>query len=152
MSNIIRWNDPFAGLSSMHTQLDDLFNTFFDTNTSSLSQTFPAMDVYSEDDKSLIAEVHVPGFKKDEINVQVHNGLLEIKGEHATKDEEKSKDKKRSYMVRESHESFYRRLALPKYADGDNVKAGFDNGVLKVEIPYKELPKPKHIEISSYKK
>jgi HSP20 family protein len=152
MSNLIRWNDPFAGLTSMHSQLDDLFNNFFDTNVPTINQTLPAMDVYSEDDKQLVAEVHVPGFNKDEIDVQVHNGMLEIKGEHTSKEEEKDKKSKRSYMVRESRESFYRRLALPKHADGDNVKADFNNGVLKVQIPFKELPKPKRIEISSGKK
>ncbi len=143
MSDLIRWSDPFAGLTSVHSQLDDLFNGFFG-GMPTLAQTMPAMDVYNEDDKQLVAEVQVPGFKKDEVEVNVHNGVLEIKGEHKNKEEDK---KKRSYMVRESHSSFYRRLALPKHADGDHVKANFDNGVLKVIVPFKELPKPKKVEI-----
>jgi HSP20 family protein len=149
MSDLTRWNDPFAGLTSMHSQLDDLFNNFFGSSVPTMSQTLPAMDVYNEDDKQLVAEIHVPGYKKDEIDVNVHSGMLEIKGEHKSKEEEK--DKKRSYMVRESHASFYRRLALPKHADGDNVNASFENGVLKIQIPFKELPKPKKVAISDGK-
>ncbi len=143
MSDLIRWSDPFAGLTSVHSQLDDLFNGFFG-GMPAVTQSMPAMDVYNEDDKQLVAEVQIPGFTKDEVEVNVHNGVLEIKGAHKEKEEN---NKKRNYMVRESHSSFYRRLALPKHADGDNVKASFDNGMLKVTVPFKELPKPKKVEI-----
>ena len=87
------------------------------------------------------------GLTKDDIDVSVHNGMLEIKGEKHEKAEDKGK--KRSYMVHESHASFYRRLALPDYADADHVDAHFDDGVLKVIVPFKELPKPKKIAIGS---
>lgn len=143
MSDLIRWSDPFAGLTSVHSQLDDLFNGFFG-GMPTIAQTMPAMDVYNEDNKQLVAEVQVPGFKKDEVEVSVHNGVLEIKGEHKDKEEN---EKTRNYMVRESHTSFYRRLALPKHADGDSVNASFENGMLKVTVPFKELPKPKKVEI-----
>lgn len=150
MANLIRWEDPFAGLTSLHSQLDDMFNNFFSgTALPAMTQSMPAMDVYTEDDKQLVAEVQAPGFNKDDITVSVHNGMLEIKGEHNTKEEDK--DKKRNYMMRESHASFYRRIALPQYADGDNVKAEFDNGLLKVSVPFKELPQPKRVQISAGK-
>lgn len=148
MSDLIRWNDPFAGLTSMHSQLDDLFNNFFAT-TPAAQRSMPAMDIYSEDDKQLVAEVHAPGYNREDVEVNVHNGVLEIKGEHKDKEETK---KKRNYMMRESHNSFYRRIALPKYADGEAVQASFQDGVLKVTVPFKELPQPKRISISAGKK
>jgi HSP20 family protein len=150
MANIVRWDDPFAGLTSLHSQLDDMFNTFFANAPAASSGTMPGMDIYTEDDKDLVAEIHAPGFDKDDIEINVHEGVLEIKGEKHQKDEDKGK--KRSYMMRESHASFYRSVALPKGADAGNVKAHFDNGVLKVRVPFKELPKPKKIAISSGKK
>jgi HSP20 family protein len=127
----------------MHSQLDDLFNSFF-TSTPS-SQNAPAMDIYSEDDKHIVAEIQAPGFTKDDVEVNVHNDMLEIKGEKHQKEEDKGK--KRSYMVRESHASFYRSIALPKGADADNVSAEFTDGVLKVTVPLKELPAPKRVAI-----
>lgn len=145
MTNIVKWEDPFAGLTSMHSQLDDLFNNFFTGLPTTNSQGAPALDLYTEDDKQLVAEAHVPGFTKKDVEVNVHNGVLELKGEKHEKEEEKGK--KKSYVVRESHASFYRSVALPKYADGENIKASFKDGVLKVVVPFKELPKPKKVEI-----
>lgn len=140
-----KWNDPFSGLTNMHSQLDDMFNSFFSTMPT--TQAMPAMNVYTEDDKNLVAEVEAPGFTKDDIEISVHNGVLEIKGEKHEKEEDKAK--KRSYMVRESHASFYRSIALPKHADADGVQAEFADGLLKVHVPFKELPAPKKIAISS---
>ena len=140
---IVRW-DPFAGLTSMHSQLDDMFNSFLSSAPG--SQGLSAMDVYTEDGKTLVAEVQAPGFGKGDIEVNVHNGMLEIKGEKHEKEEDTAK--KRNYMVRESHASFYRSVALPKAADGDKVEAHFDNGVLHVRVPLKELPAPKRVAIS----
>lgn len=154
MTNLIRWDDPFAGLTSLHGQLDDMFNNMFTSSLPSVQGaqlSMPAMDVYSEDDKQLVAEVQAPGFDKDDVEVSVHNGVLEIKGEKHEKEEDK-KGKKRSYMMRESHASFYRRMALPEYADADKIDAQFDNGVLKVTVPFKPLPMPKKIAISSSSK
>ncbi len=150
MKNMIRWEDPFAGISSLHSQLDDMFNNFFSLPAGAASrQHLAAMDVYNEGDERLVAEIQAPGFDRDEIEVNVHNGMLEIRGEQKAREEDE--DKKRSYMVRESSASFYRRIALPKHADADNVEAHFDNGVLKVTIPFKELPKPKRIQIGAGK-
>jgi len=152
MTNIVRWDDPFAGLANLHGQLDDMFNNFFvGMPALQAPQAAPAMDVYNEDDKQLVAEVHAPGFAKDDVTVSVHNGVLEIKGEKHEKIEDKAK-KNRNYMLRESHASFYRRLALPEYADADNVNAEFSDGVLKVTVPFKELPQPKKIAIAEGKK
>jgi len=142
-----RWNDPFSGLTTLHSQLDDMFNNFL-TTVPTTTQGVPAMDVYTEDDKALVAELSAPGFGKDDIEISIHNGALEIKGEKHQKEEGGDTDKKRSYMVRESHASFYRSIALPKHADADNVSADFENGVLKVHVPFKELPAPKKIAIS----
>jgi HSP20 family protein len=151
MANLVRRDDPFAGLVTMHSQLDDLFNNFFSGMPSTMLRDAPAMDVYTEDDKQLVAEVAAPGFTKDDIEINVHNGVLEIRGEKHDKAEE-SGDKKRSYVMRESHASFYRSIAMPKYADGDNVRAEFADGVLKVCVPFKELPQPKRVAIEDGKK
>jgi HSP20 family protein len=150
MANLQRW-DPFAGLTSMHSQVDEMFNNFFGSNWSTPNQSVPAMDVYTENDnKQLVAEVHAPGFSKDDIEVTVHNGVLEIRGEKHEKEEDKKA--KRNYMMRESHASFYRSIALPKTADGEKVKAQFVDGVLKVAVPLQALPEPKRVAIESGEK
>jgi len=146
---LVRFSDPFAELSALHSQLDDMFNEAFG-RTSTQMTNMPSMDVYNENDNQLIAEIHAPGFSKDDVSVSINQGVLEIKGEK--KEKEEQKDKKRSYMVRESSESFYRRIALPKQADTENIGAEFENGILKISVPFKELPKPKQIKINSKNK
>lgn len=148
MANMIRWNDPFSGLSSLHSQIDEMFNEFFGSSRMAPAHTSaPAMDIYNEGDKQLVVELHVPGFDQKDIEVNVHNNVLDIKAEKQEREE--NKDKKRTYMIRESSASFYRRVALPKHADADKVAAEFENGMLKVTVPYKELPEPKRIQVSS---
>lgn len=151
MSDLIRFNDPFAGLMNLHSQLDDMFNGFLINTPISTLQSAPSLDVFMEDDKNIVAEVQAPGFDKDDIDVHVRDGILEIRGEKHEKEEDK-KDKKRSYVIRESNASFYRSIALPKGADADHVDAHFENGILRVTVPLKELPTPKKVAISSGKK
>lgn len=136
---IIRW-DPFAELDSLHNQLNNMFN-----DTISNQQLAPITDIYSEDDKQIKVEVHLPNFTENEVDVSVHDHALEIKAQHQEKEEDK---KKRQYLVRESSSSFYRHIALPKQADEDAVKAKFTSGVLTVTVPLKELQKPKKVAIS----
>lgn len=152
MTHLQRW-DPFSDLTTMHSQLDDLFDNFFRTSRLPASTiAAPAMDVYTDDDgKKLVAEVQAPGFSKDDVSVNVHDGVLEIKGEKHDKDEAGKKGK-RNYMLRESHASFYRRIALPRHTDADSIEAHFEDGVLKVAVPFKELPQPKKVDIQSGKK
>ena len=151
---LTRW-DPFADLTSMHSQLDDLFDSLLQGGLPAVRQsgfsTAPVMDVYTtEDNKELVAEVSAPGFDQDDVQVSVREGVLEIKGEKHDKQEE-GKQGKRNYMLRESHASFYRRIALPRQADAESVRASFDNGVLTVTVPFKELPQPKKVAIEAAK-
>ncbi len=134
--------DPFNELNSLHDQMNSLFNQAFG---SSAQQLLPVTDVYSENKKEMVVEVHLPNFDEKEVSVDVQDNALIVSAEHQEKEE--SKDRK--YLVRESSTSFYRRIALPKQADNDGIKAHFSGGVLKVVVPFKELPKPKKVTIES---
>lgn len=142
---IIRF-DPFSDLDSLHNQVDDVFGQMFSGQG---RQNVPTTDVYTDDDKSVIVEAHLPNFTEKEITVDVHQGVLQISAEHSEKEEKKEK---RKYLLRESSNSFYRQIALPSRVDDDAVQAKFSKGVLKVTVPLKELPKPKRVSIESGKK
>jgi HSP20 family protein len=62
---------------------------------------------------------------------------------------EKEEDKDKKYVVRESNSSFYRRIQLPERADGENIEAHLNDGILNVTVPLKPLPEPKKIEVKS---
>src|SRR5690606_33920578 len=103
----------------------------------------PMTDIYTEDDKQLTVEAHLPHFAQDDISIHVDKGVLEIQAEKREKEE----DKKKKYVVRETSSSFYRRIRLPEAANEDAIEANMEDGVLKVVVPFKELPAPKKIAI-----
>lgn len=138
----MKW-DPFAEISALQKQ-------FFgdDWLTPIRSGSIPTTDVYTNDDKELVVEAHLPNFDQKDINIQVENGSLIVSAEK----HEKEEDKKKKYVVRESSSSFYRRIQLPARANESKIAAQMDDGVLKVTIPLQALPEPQKIAISPGKK
>lgn len=137
MSNLVKF-DPFAEMQALQKQFfgEDWFAPV-------KSMQMPTTDVYTEDDKQLTVEAHLPNFDDKDIDINVDDGMLVIRAEK----HEQEKDKKKKYVIRESSSSFYRRVRLPKAANTDSIEAQMKDGVLKVVVPFKELPAPKKISI-----
>lgn len=139
MNKLVKY-DPFAQLDALQKQFfgDDLLSPLKGIN-------IPTTDVYTNDDKELVVEVHLPNFDQNDININIDNGALVIQAEKHEKDEDKDK----KYVVRESSSSFYRRIQLPERADSDKIEAHLDEGVLKVKVPLEPLPEPKRITVKT---
>ena len=137
--NLMRF-DPFAGLSALQKQ-------FFEEDWLAPFRTgrMPTTDVYTEDDKRMVIESHLPGFAEADIEVNLDGDALVIQAQK----HEKTEDKNKKYVVRESSSSFYRRIALPEQADQGAIAATFKDGTLKIVVPFGELPAPKRVPISS---
>ncbi|WP_136709119.1 Hsp20/alpha crystallin family protein [Agromyces sp. H66] len=129
--------DPFAELSALQKQL------FSDGLFGQARRQMPITDIYTQDDSKLTVEAHLPGFSQDDIEINVDEGALVVRAERHEKEEDKGK----KYVVRESSSSYYRRIQLPEQADQDAVSASFEEGVLHVTVPFKELPSPRKVEI-----
>lgn len=136
MSGLIKF-DPFAEMQALQRQFfgDDWF--------SPVRLQMPATDIYTEDDKQMSIEAHLPNFKDQDIDVHVDGEMLVIRAEK----HEQEKDKNKKYVVRESSSSYYRKIRLPRVADKDKIDAHMKDGVLTVTVPFKELPAPKKISI-----
>lgn len=141
MSNLVRF-DPFEEMRALQNQFfgDDAFSF---PKTAALQ--LPTTDIYTEEDKQLVVEAHMPHFADKDVDVHVDKGMLTIRAEKHETEEDKKKGKK--YIVRESSSSFYRRIALPEHADENKIDAHMEDGVLRVVVPFKELPKPKKITV-----
>jgi HSP20 family protein len=130
--------DPFA---QMHRRMNRMLSAF-EGELADSGRQVPArsmrMDAFVKDGRFRV-ETDLPGLKKEEIDVSVHDGMLSIKGEKkAGKDE-----KKEGYYLNErSSVSFARTISLPEGADADKAEVEFKDGVLKISMPFKELPKP----------
>jgi HSP20 family protein len=135
---IVRF-DPFAGLDMLQRDLlDDRFFRALRGNR------LPTTDVYTEDDKALIVEAHLPNFAEEDISVDVDGGTLVIQAERHERDD----DKHKKYVVRESSSSFYRSIALPDRAQEEQITAAFDDGVLKVTVPLGDTSSARNIAIT----
>lgn len=137
---LVRYS-PLSELQKIENDFDKLWR-----GGPSLLSTFsePAtMDMYEEKGK-LIAEFTLPNFKKDEINVNTDQGVLEVSAEHKEKNEDKGQ---RRYYYRESSDQYLRRVTLPDGVNTEKSEAHFKDGVLKITMPYTKPKKAKEIAI-----
>ena len=96
-------------------------------------------DVKEHDDKYEVA-IDLPGFKKDEINLDLQNGYLTVAASKGVDKEEKDKKGK---LIRQERYSgaMQRSFFVGKNVTEEDIKAKFEDGVLKLDIPKKEAPK-----------
>lgn len=151
MSNEVVRRDPFAAMEQF-TPFRRMFDRVFDDPFfraagigSAGDEGSLALDVY-EKDGALRVEASLPGFKKDEIDVQLHDGILSIKAQRSEEHEEGEKGGK-YYRRERSWGSVSRRVALPGIVKDADVEAELRNGVLMLTIPIPEEKQPKQIQI-----
>lgn len=125
--------------------LDEIFeNEFFSRKEKNLMKT----DIVEKKDKYVL-DIDLPGFEKENINISLNNGYLEIsaKVERNEENEEHEKFVRQERFFGECSRSFY----VGEEILEDEIEAEFKNGILKIAIPKKEkkqeLPESKHIEI-----
>ncbi len=146
---LMRYYDPFREIEEMQSRLNNIFEESIGQSNQPGLQT-PVSDVYlDEKEENIVVEAHLAGYEEDDIDIDIENGALNIRAEHSEKESDKKKGRK--YIVRESSSGFYRRIGLPKNVETENIKAHFEDGVLRVEVPMKDLPKPKKIAIEKPK-
>lgn len=102
-----------------------------------------ALDV-SEDDKSVLVRASLPGFKKEDIEVEIHDGVLAIKAQHTEETEVKNE---RYYRKERRTGSVSRRIALPGAVLETDTKAELKDGVLTLTLPKSQKELPKKIRI-----
>ncbi len=105
----------------------------------------PAMDI-SEEETRYVVTVELAGVGKDDVTVELEEGILTVRGEKKSEREEK---KAKRHWVERSYGSFVRSFTLPANADADRIEASFRDGVLRLVIPKTEEAKPKTIAIRS---
>jgi len=151
--NLTRWQRPelsvwpgFGRLSTLRDEIDRLFEApLAELARSShlLSGWTPALDLH-EDKDHLTVTIEVPGMKKEDINLSLHDGALSISGER--KSEQKFEDAE-VYRSERFVGRFQRTITLPAPVEADKAKAQYKDGVLTVILPKAEEAKPKQINV-----
>lgn len=105
----------------------------------------PSVDIDEEEDKYVI-KADLPGVDKKDIQVNLENGVLSIRGEKNVEKESGEKGSKR-HRTERFHGSFARSFNLPTEVKADKVEASYRDGVLNLVIPKAEEAKPRAIDI-----
>ena len=143
---------PVGGLVSFD-EFDNLFDDFLsrrwprllDWNLpTGLESKLPKVDIIDHDNEVEV-QAALPGVKKEDLDVSISNQTITIRT--STKEEKKEEEKGKYFRREITRGEFQRTLSLPDNVDGDNAKASFKDGILKVNIPKTEKSKRKTIEI-----
>jgi HSP20 family protein len=136
---------PFNRLASLRDEFDRLFDFSWPSrDTGLLGGWSPALDLY-EDKDNFIVTLELPGMKKNEIDISLHDGVLTVSGER--KDEREQTEGK-TFRSERYFGKFQRSLTLPTAVDANKVKASYKDGVLSISLPKNEEAKPKQIAVS----
>jgi HSP20 family protein len=136
--------DPFGRTMSLRQMMDRVMEDAFVMPRQGGAGSSPSVDVY-EEGENLIVEAHLPGFKPENIDVNVERGVLTISGQSQAEDERTE----RNYLLREKRSgSFTRSLQLPPSYTTDPSQATFEHGVLHLVFPKSEAAKPRRIQIT----
>jgi len=154
MNHLMRWHRPelsdwlgFGRLTDLRDEIDRLFESplvELARGSRLLSGWTPALDVY-EDRDNVNVRVELPGMKKEDIGLSLHDGSLSISGER--KSEEKFQDAEVSRSER-FFGRFQRTITLPTPVVSEKVKADYKDGILTVTLPKAEEAKPKRIDVN----
>ena len=151
MSNLSRW-EPASEFMTLRDAMDRLFDDAFTrpfSQTRNGGSTWSSLpiDMYQTNDDVVVRAV-VPGFRPDQVQINVTGDVLTIRGE--AQQEQENKD--RAWHIREHRfGSFERSVALPARVVSDQAAAEFENGVLTITLPKAEEVKPKTITIKARK-
>jgi len=155
MSLLKRTNNPVtrnSGPLSSADAFQSLVDRFFgDVSFPTLSESdfhVPATDI-SESKESYCIATELPGIKKEDIKLSLHDGILTIEAE--TKSETNEEGDNKTLRRERRYGKFLRRFTLGPQANENSVDAKFENGVLTVTIPKAAppaQPTPKSIPVS----
>ena len=138
------WNwSAFDQLTNIRDEINRLFESPYENGSDVFNTWAPALDVY-EDNENLIVQAELPGMKKEDIDISLHDNVITVSGER--KNEKKYEGAKTSREER-FFGRFTRSISLPKQVDSGRVKASYKDGLLTVTLPKAEEAKPRQIQI-----
>jgi HSP20 family protein len=140
---LIRW-DPYRELNTFA----DRFNRAFGSlpareREEEFGAWMPPVDI-EEDKEKITLTAELPGFKDNEVDIQMEGNVLTIRGERKREEE---KEGRNFHRIERAYGQFVRSFTLPNNVDRDNIRARYNNGLLEVEMPKREDAKPRQIKI-----
>jgi len=148
MANLTRWN-PFAELEEMLDRYSRAGGTPRLTGREGQQEVMrkgdwaPAVDI-TEDKEAYLIKAELPGVERDDVKVQVNDGVLTLQGERRSEKEEKDK---KMHRIERFYGNFTRSFSLPDNVDEEHIHAEYKDGVLTLRLPKSEKAKPRAIDV-----
>ncbi|HVJ04191.1 MAG TPA: Hsp20/alpha crystallin family protein [Candidatus Saccharimonadales bacterium] len=147
MTLLTRW-EPVRELAHFQDRMNRLFNDQFGPVASQESLAagsfVPPVDVY-EDEQGIRLKMEVPGIEEKDIDIQLENNLLTVRGERKLESETKEEN---YHRIERRYGSFTRSFTLPNTVNPEEVKAGYSKGVLTINLGKKVEARPKQIKVN----
>lgn len=148
MKTLTIWN-PFKEMNNLSSFLENwpsnlpASNRRWNAGVADVADWAPSVDI-TEDDSGYLFKVELPAVRKEDLKIQVEDGVLTIQGERNYEKEEKTT---LVHRIERAYGKFARSFTLPEDGDPSQVKAEFKDGLLEVHVAKDEKAKPKTIEI-----
>lgn len=147
LTRFVPFRSPLADVAVLQNRLNSIFSDFAQPNAEdgslAMGNFIPPVDIY-EDAQQLVLKLEVPGIKQEDLDVQVENQTLTVKGERKF---EKNEKEENFHRIERRYGSFARTFTLPQTVDAGSVKANYEHGVLTVSLAKKEAAKPKQVKV-----
>jgi HSP20 family protein len=145
---LTKW-DPFKDLVTLQDRMNRLFDESVRNvrpGDEALSSAIwsPAVDIYETEDQ-VVVKAELPEVNQKEIDVQIENNTLTIRGERKFNKETK---KENFHRIERAYGSFSRSFTLPSTIDQEAIHADYKDGILKISMPKREETKPKQIKVA----
>jgi len=145
---IVRLWDPMKELSNMQHRLNRALEDTFGTPLYRGEQPgpgtwAPAVDIF-ETDAEIVVRAEVPGVARDQVHVEVDDGVLSLRGERKFEREVKEEN---YHRVERAYGAFHRSFTLPDTVDPEKVRAELRDGVLDVRLGKRDQAKPRQIQV-----
>lgn len=137
-NDVCNYRDPFDEMDKM---FENIWGTGLESSVSMKTDVIDQGDHYE-------LQAELPGFNKEDINIELKDDVLTISASHSENQEEKDKDGK--YIRRERRSASYSRSFTVENLTPEDIDAEYKNGVLSVKLPKKEEVKQeeaKRIEV-----
>ncbi len=139
---LVKWNPKRSLISDFDRIFDNMFNIDLPMNSVGNSYSI-AVDI-QESEKEFILSADMPGLNKKEVSIDIHDGVITIKGERIKEDKISFDD----YRIHERQfGSFNRSFRLPDNVNEDKISAKFTNGELLITLPKSKEIKPEGRQI-----
>ncbi len=144
MPAVVRF-DPFRDITTLRDEMNRLFTRTLGEGAAAGSAWTPAVDIFDQAD-AILLKAELPGLTPDDIDIEVDDNVLTVKGERRFEDKV---EEGRYYRLERAYGHFQRSLTLPQGVKADDISASFDAGVLTVTVPKAEEVKPRKIAVAA---